>query len=103
MINNDLKQDIIDTLQKARTDGEGAVIDTEHGEFQIITRTPVNAAMSNNGGDYWFFRRYIQHGNDVFAKDDWSCDFAEYADDGCLYKDCILNDLRELFGLMAVQ
>lgn len=63
----------------------------------IFTGFPEDSSKSDNGGDYYYYRRYRITAQGVEAQNDWSCDFSEYQ-----YKHSILfkvniGNLKPLF------
>lgn len=69
-----LMGDIVETLR----DADGGWRITETGRMVIDTRIPDRPELSNNGGNYYHYRKYQPTGLGVEVWDDWSCDICDY-------------------------
>lgn len=71
----------------------GFKIEEWAGRLCIIQRESRNPRMSNNGGDYYFYKFYKPDGLGVEVWEGWSCDIAprnEYGGDEQYY-DCLIS------------
>jgi len=61
--------------------------------LRVEQRTSRDPSRSNNGGEYYLWKRYIPDGLGVKVVEDWSCDIAERSRYGgeAAYYDCIIS------------
>lgn len=69
---------LMDDITKTLENGEYWKMSSWRDALIIVTKSPDKPELSNNGGDYEYFRIYQSDGLSVHVKDDWSCDFSEY-------------------------
>jgi len=72
---------------------------THPDRVRVITRFSTDPSQSNNGGNYFFYRRYRLTLGGVEAHDDWSCDFASLQDERREFYPVLLRSLEPMARL----
>lgn len=78
-----LLNDIQNAMKASLADGNGqGSWKIEKDSISVTTQFSKDPSRSSNGGEYSYWRDYKLVEGGVLAKDDWSCDFADYENYG---------------------